>query len=117
MSSVLESAANLENEIRNSEEFSHLKSSYEAVMNDKKAKKMFEDFRDTQMELQEKQMQGLEITEEEVEKARKVVEVVQQHEDISKLMEAEQTVNTLINDVSRIVTKPLEELYGNPLSE
>ena len=73
---------------------------------------MFEDFRDTQMNLQEKQMQGLDITEEELEKARAVVEAVQEHQDISKLMEEEQRLNLAINDISRIITKPLEELYG-----
>lgn len=112
MSTIQDSASTLEQAIRNSEEFQGLKAAYEAVMNDEIAKKMFDDFRNTQMELQQKQMQGLEISEEEVEQARKVVETVQQHEQISNLMEQEQNVNTLINDISRTITKPLEELYG-----
>lgn len=114
MSNIYDSAYALEKAITESEEFKTLKSSFEAVMDDESAKKMFEDFRDTQMELQEKQMQGLDITEEEIEKARAVVELVQEHEEISKLMEAEQRLNVVINDVSRIITTQLEELYGNP---
>ena len=86
-------------------------------MNDPSAKQMFDSFRETQMTLQEKQMQGQEITEEEVEKARQVVEVVQQHEAISNLMEEEQRLNLVINDISRIITKPLEELYGTEGNE
>ncbi|GEN56858.1 UPF0342 protein [Halolactibacillus alkaliphilus] len=112
MSNVQQSAEQLAEAIRQSEEFSTLKEAYEAVMNDDIAKKMFDDFRNTQIELQQKQMQGLEITEEEVEKARKVVETVQQHEAISKLMEEEQKVNEFINSISRTITKPLEELYN-----
>lgn len=112
MSNVQQSAEQLAEAIRQSEEFSTLKAAYEAVMNDDIAKKMFDDFRNTQIELQQKQMQGLEITEEEVEKARKVVETVQQHEAISKLMEEEQKVNEFINSISRTITKPLEELYN-----
>lgn len=114
MPNIYDSAYELEKSIRDSEEFKNLKEAYEAVMNDPTAKQMFDNFRDTQMELQEKQMQGLEISEEEVEQARKVVELVQQHQDISKLMEEEQRLNLVINDVSRIITKPLEELYGVP---
>ncbi|GAQ19787.1 hypothetical protein OPHB3_3771 [Oceanobacillus picturae] len=114
MPNIYDSAYDLEKAIRESEEFKSLKLAYDAVMNDATAKQMFDNFRDTQMALQEKQMQGQEITEEEVEKARHVVELVQQHEDISKLMEEEQRLNTVINDVSRIITKPLEELYGAP---
>ena len=112
MANIQDSAQQLENAIRNSDEFQGLKQAYETVMADEVAKKMFEDFRNTQIELQEKQMQGQEITEEEIEKARKVVETVQQHEQISKLMEQEQNLNVLINDISKTITKPLEELYG-----
>lgn len=114
MANIYDSAYDLEKAIRNSEEFSSLKEAYDNVMNDESSRKMFDDFRTTQMELQEKQMQGQEITEEEVEKAKGVVELVQQHSEISKLMEQEQRLNVLINDISRIITKPLEELYGVP---
>ncbi|WP_164669587.1 YlbF family regulator [Virgibacillus doumboii] len=114
MPNIYDSAYDLEKAIRESDEFKGLKEAYDAVMADESAKQMFDNFRNTQMELQEKQMQGQEISEEEVEQARKVVELVQQHEDISKLMEQEQRLNQVINDVSRIITKPLEELYGTP---
>ncbi len=110
---MYDSAYDLEKAIRESDEFQDLKNAYDAVMNDESARQMFNNFRDTQMALQEKQMQGQEISEEEVEKARQVVELVQQHQDISKLMETEQRLNVAINDISRIITKPLEELYGN----
>lgn len=110
---MYDSAYDLEKAIRDSEEFKGLKDAFEAVMGDPTAKKTFEDFRDTQMELQQKQMQGQEITEEEIDNARKVVELVQQHEAISQLMEHEQRLNTVINEISQIITKPLEELYGS----
>ncbi|MBP1968966.1 cell fate (sporulation/competence/biofilm development) regulator YlbF (YheA/YmcA/DUF963 family) [Virgibacillus natechei] len=114
MPNIYDSAYELEKAIRESEEFKDLKTAYDAVMADESAKQMFDNFRETQMTLQEKQMQGQEITEEEVQKAQQVVELVQQHGDISKLMEQEQRLNTVINDVSRIITTPLEELYGSP---
>jgi cell fate (sporulation/competence/biofilm development) regulator YlbF (YheA/YmcA/DUF963 family) len=112
MANIYDSAYDLEKAIRESTEFQNLKVAYEAVMNDPSAKSMFENFRDTQMALQEKQMQGEDITEEEVEKARQVVELVQQHDQISKLMEEEQRLNLVINEISGIITKPLEELYS-----
>jgi cell fate (sporulation/competence/biofilm development) regulator YlbF (YheA/YmcA/DUF963 family) len=112
MPNIYDSAYDLEKAIRESDEFDNLKSAFDAVMNDPEAKQMFDHFRNIQMGLQEKQMQGEDISEEEVEQARQVVELVQQHENISKLMEEEQRLNMVINDVSRIITKPLEELYG-----
>ncbi|GAA0471107.1 YlbF family regulator [Alkalibacillus silvisoli] len=112
MANIYDLAYDLEKGLRESEEFQALKNAYETVMNDPSTKQMFDNFRDTQLNLQQKQMQGEEITEEEVNKAKQVVELVQQNEDISKLMEEEQRLNTVIGDVSKIITKPLEDLYG-----
>lgn len=112
MSNIYDNAYSLEKAIRESEEFKSLKEAYEAVMGDPESKEMFENFRDTQLNLQEKQMQGLDISEEEVEKARDVVELVQGNPTISKLMEEEQRLNVIIGEISTIITKPLEEVYG-----
>ena len=115
MSSMYDNAHALEKAIRESQEFKELKEAFEAVMNDQSAREMFESFRDSQLNLQEKQLEGEEITEEEVEKARRIVDLVQEHKDISKLMDKEHRLNLVINDISRIITKPLEELYGESL--
>ncbi|MRG86907.1 YlbF family regulator [Salinibacillus xinjiangensis] len=112
MANLHDVAHELEKNLRESEEYQGLKEAYEAVMADDASKKMFDNFRETQIQLQQKQMQGEDISEEEVEKARKTVELVQQNEKISKLMEKEQHLNNVINDISRIITKPLEELYA-----
>lgn len=112
LANLYDSAYDLEKAIRESVEFNELKTAFQAVMNNPTSRKMFEDFRNTQMELQQKQMQGLNITEQEVENARKIVELVQQHEGIANLMEKEQRLNVVINELSQIITKPLEELYG-----
>ncbi|MGM8214754.1 YlbF family regulator [Bacillaceae bacterium W0354] len=112
MSNIYDLAYDLEKGLRESDEFKELKTAYENVMNNPSTKKMFDDFRETQLNLQQKQMQGEEITEEEVAQAKRVVDLVQQQEDIAKLMNEEQRLNTLISDISRIITKPIEELYG-----
>ncbi|GGH73308.1 UPF0342 protein YheA [Compostibacillus humi] len=114
MTNIQESAAQLEQAIRESEEFQNLKQAYELVMTNADAKAMFENFRRIQFELQEKQMQGLDITEEEVTRAREIVEQVQKHENITRLMEEEQRVNGVIQLISQVIMRPLDELYGNP---
>jgi cell fate (sporulation/competence/biofilm development) regulator YlbF (YheA/YmcA/DUF963 family) len=58
-------------------------------------------------------MSGQEILPEEVEQAQKSVALVQQHPTISKLMEAEQRMSMLIQELNKVVLKPLEELYGS----
>ncbi|WP_108671931.1 YlbF family regulator [Peribacillus acanthi] len=105
-------AYEMERAIRQSKEFTELKALYDQVNADASASKMFENFRNIQMNLQQKQMMGQEITPEEIEQAQKLVALVQQHPAISKLMESEQRMSMLIAEMNKIIMKPLEELYG-----
>lgn len=107
-----EAAQSLEKAIRNSTEYAQLQKMYSDVYADDIARKMFEDFRNIQLEIQQKQMLGEDITEEEVMRAQEAVLRVQQHEKISMLMEAEQKMSIVINELNQIIMKPLEELYS-----
>src|SRR5699024_12143907 len=104
------------NAIRECKKIKEIKTAFDTVMDKTESKEMFDKFRNIQLEIQEKQIQGLDITEEEVAEVQEIVGLVQQHEDISRLMEAEQVLNDVINEVSRSITTPLEELHGNPLT-
>jgi cell fate (sporulation/competence/biofilm development) regulator YlbF (YheA/YmcA/DUF963 family) len=110
---LYDQANELERALRQSDEFQQLKNMYDEVNSDESASKMFENFRNIQMQLQQKQMSGEEITQEEVEQAQKAAQLVQQHDKISKLMEAEQRMSMVITDLNKVIMKPLEELYGS----
>lgn len=117
MSNLYDVAYDLEKAVRNSEEYQTLQKAFVEVNEDEIAKKMFDNFREIQITLQQKQMSGQEITEEEATQAQQQVEIVQQHEGISRLMEAEQRMSMMITEMNKIITKPLEDLYGQPETE
>ncbi|MFY4774217.1 YlbF family regulator [Metabacillus sp. RGM 3146] len=108
-----DAAYEMERGIRDSQEYTNLKRLYDEVNADETAKKMFDNFRDIQLNLQQKQMQGQEISQQEVDQAQKSVALVQQHPTISRLMESEQRMSMLIAEMNKIIMKPLEELYGS----
>ncbi|MBU9720738.1 MULTISPECIES: YlbF family regulator [Bacillaceae] len=112
MANPYDKAQDLAKAVKESDEFTALKNLHDQVNNDEVAKRMLDNFRNVQLELQQKQMQGEQITEEEIQQAQKQFELVQQHEAISKLMEAEQRMSQLITDLNKAITEPLEELYG-----
>ena len=64
------------------------------------------------IELQQKQYSGQEITEEDIQKAQELGQKVSENEYIKALMEAEQRLNTIMQDINRIITNPLQELYN-----
>lgn len=111
---IYDSAYEMEKAIRSSDEYTNLKRLYDEVNADSSAKGMFDSFRNIQMQLQQKQMMGEEISQEEVEQAQKTVALVQQHEKISQLMQAEQQMSVVITEINKVIMKPLEELYGAP---
>ncbi|WP_428909399.1 YlbF family regulator [Niallia sp. Krafla_26] len=110
---VNESAVALGNAIQNTTEFQDLKKLYSEVQADDATKGLFERFRNMQLDMQQKQMAGQEITQEEIGAAQIIVSDVQQNELISKLMQAEEKLNNVILQINQIVLKPLEDLYSS----
>ncbi|HJV15877.1 MAG TPA: YlbF family regulator [Bacillales bacterium] len=109
---LFDAANELEKAIRESDEYKQLKHMYDVVNADGAAKQMFDHFRQVQMNLQQKQMMGQDISQEEVEQAQQTVAIVQQNEKISALMHAEQQMGMIIGKLNQVIMKPLEELYG-----
>ncbi|WP_342430165.1 YlbF family regulator [Neobacillus sp. FSL H8-0543] len=109
---VHDAAYALEKAIRQSDEYTQLQQMYNVVNADPAAKNMFDNFRQIQMNLQQKQMMGQDISEEEVQQAQSTVALVQQNEKIAGLMQAEQRMSQAIGELNQIIMKPLEDLYG-----
>ncbi|GAK10301.1 MULTISPECIES: YlbF family regulator [Geomicrobium] len=114
MSNLQDTAQQLANAIAESDEFKELERLHKEVESDEVASRMLTNFREIQLTLQEKQMQGEQPSEEEIMQAQKQFELVQQHETISKLMEQEQKMSQVIGEVNQLITQPLERLYGAP---
>ena len=110
---LYDTAYGLETAIRQSDEYRHLQETYTEVNKDPQAKQMFDQFRQMQMNLQQKQMMGQNISEQEVQQAQSTVALVQQNQKIARLMEAEQRMSMVIGELNKIIMKPLEDLYGN----
>jgi cell fate (sporulation/competence/biofilm development) regulator YlbF (YheA/YmcA/DUF963 family) len=106
-------AYDLEKVFRKSDEYTRLKRLSTAVNADPATKQLFTNFNNLQIELQQKQMTGQNIMQQEIEAFQKTAVVVQQNEKIVKLIEAEQRVNMLIMELTKIITKPIEEIYGS----
>lgn len=114
MSNVLYNQAHqLEKALRSSDEFASLESLYNQVENDVEAKKVFDSFRNVQLKLQEKQMAGQDISQEELMEAQSIAGEVQQNSLVAQLMDAEQKMSLVIQELNKIIIKPLDELYSS----
>lgn len=111
MVNVYDQANALETALRESDEFQNMKALYGKVNEDAESKKLFDEFRELQMTLQQKQMQGEELLEEDIQKAQNSAQEIENDENIRDLMLAEQKMSDLIQDLNRVIMKPIEELY------
>ncbi|QIL45715.1 YlbF family regulator [Vagococcus coleopterorum] len=109
---IYDSANQIEREIRQLPEFLALQEAFEAVKADQPSYDLFKKFQTLQMELQQKQMQGLEFSEEDAKEAQELAEKVQESELINAMMTKEQGFSMIVNDLNRIIMKPIQELYS-----
>src|SRR5699024_12318219 len=100
----------LESALRQSEEFQNMKEFYGKVNENPESKALFDEFREIQMNLQQKQMQGEEIQEEEVQKAQKSAEDIEKDEKIKSKKEADQKKSNLIHDHNIVIMNLIEDI-------
>lgn len=101
----------LEATFRKTAEFEALQEAVAVVKADDDALKLFQNFRKVQMDLQQKQMAGEELLEDELVYAQKTAQLAQQNEKILAMLEAEMKLSSVIEEVNRILVKPVQALY------
>ncbi|MFJ7952231.1 YlbF family regulator [Lysinibacillus sp. NPDC096418] len=101
----------LEATFRKTVEFEALQEAVAVVKADEDALKLFQNFRKVQMDLQQRQMAGEELLEDELVYAQKTAQLAQQNEKILVMLEAEMKLSSVIEEVNRILVKPVQALY------
>lgn len=111
MINIYDDLNKLESTFRQTEQFNTLKTAIEEVKKDEAAVALFAKFRELQMTLQEKQMKGEEIGEDELQYAQKTAQLAQQNQVISKMLMAEMALSELVQEINRVLTKPIQAMY------
>lgn len=111
MTNVYDSANQVEKDLRETDAYIALKEAYKVVNEDSEAGELFKKFQNIQMSFQEKQMTGQDISDEEIQAAQELTTVVSANEKINALMNCEQQMSVIVNDLNKIIMKPIQELY------
>lgn len=111
MINIYEDINKLQVTFRKTKEYEALKETVDAVRSDEEAKALFTNFRDIQIKLQQKQVAGEEIQEDELVYVQKAAQLAQQNVKILAMLEAEMALSTVIEEVNRILVQPIQSLY------
>lgn len=111
MADIMNQAEQMRVDLEESDEFLGLKTAYAAVEAEEKVAQIFHEFQNFQLDMQKKQMNGEEITEENMQRAHNLADQVSKEQLIRDLMDREKDVNNLLNKINDEITKPIRELY------
>ncbi len=108
---LMNTATQLQGEVKKSTQFTDLQAAFDVIKADPTTYKLFTDFQQLQLQLQQQQMQGQEPKDADIERAQKMAVAVKQSTAIENLMTKEKAVNELLNEINRVVTQPIVDLY------
>jgi cell fate (sporulation/competence/biofilm development) regulator YlbF (YheA/YmcA/DUF963 family) len=100
--------------LRESEEFRTLAEKKKQVDADPQAKKILDDFRRRQWELETRRLMGEEITEDDRQAMQKLQDAIQLHQTLREYLEVEYRFSVLYSDIHRILGDAVREVVNAP---
>lgn len=106
-----DTANQLAEELKQSNEFLALQKAFADIKNDDFAYASFKKFQEKQQQLQQTQMNGQEITDDDIKEMQTMTEQLTKFDSINALMEKERAMSTIMDDLNRIIAKPIADIY------
>ncbi|QOR35666.1 YlbF family regulator [Clostridium sp. 'deep sea'] len=100
---IYDKAYELADAIKDSGEWKEIQAAKAVLQNDKNAEKMYIEFRTKQMQLQQMQMAGQQISDEDKSTLQKQFEIILMNNDVKKLIDAENKFGVILEDVQKIL--------------
>lgn len=108
---IYDTANQIERDLRGTQEFKALEEAYAELKKDDETFKLFRQFQNLQMQLQQKQYSGQQPTDDEIKEIQGVADKVRDVKSIQNLMEKERGIDELLSGINNVITKPIQELY------
>lgn len=109
---IYDTANQLERDVRELAEFKALEQAYNELKAQEESFQLFKDFQNLQVSLQQKQMQGEDFTEDDAKQMQEIAEKIQNDDAITNMLQKEQALSIIMNDITAIMMKPVQDLYG-----
>ncbi|KRN29758.1 hypothetical protein IV38_GL000646 [Lactobacillus selangorensis] len=108
---IFDTARKLQTELAASPEFMALQTAFANMKKDDVAYSLFKQFQDVQVELQQKQIKGEDLTDDEIDKAQALAQKVGNIQVIKDLMAKEREMSKFVDEMNKIISKPITDLY------
>lgn len=112
---IYDKAHELAQAMKDSQEVQEITAAVKLIDADPDSKRMLDEFRNRQNELQQRMMSGDMPSPEEMENMEKQFEVLSLNLNIRRLFDAERRLSVIIQDVNKIISDSLQHLYGSQM--
>ncbi|SNX55330.1 YlbF family regulator [Thermoanaerobacterium sp. RBIITD] len=100
---VYDKAYELKRAIEELPEYIAFKEAYKKVNSNEQNKKMLEDFRKKQLEIQSKELTGEKVSKEDEEKLKKLYEILRLNPELNSYLTAEYSFSRIMDDITKII--------------
>lgn len=114
---IYDTANELERQMRETQEYKDLKEAFAKLEADEKAFNLFKKFQQSQMTAQHKQMSGQDLSDDEIKEVQDLAKQVGQEKAVIELMEVERRVDSMMQELNKTITKPIQEIYKDVMPE
>lgn len=108
---IYDSVNQVASDLPKTQEFMGVQNAFAALKNDAVAFDLYEQFTGLQSKLQNAQVAGQQPAEEDMKQLQELAQKMGNMEAITNLMQAEQSLNQLLNDINSIILKPINDIY------
>lgn len=111
---LYDKAHDLARGIRESQEFKQMSDRKQQVEADANAKKMLDDFRRRQWELETRRIMGESISDEDMMQLQRLHESIQLHAVVREYLEAEYRFGIIYSDIQKILADAVKDVVSQP---
>ncbi len=108
---IYDNANEMADALRQLPQFTALQAAFGKMKADPIAYGMYQQMQQIQGELQQKQMSGQEVTDEDVQQLRDLGDKLMKVDMMKDLMDREREMNSVMDEINGIVTTPITDLY------
>lgn len=111
MTNIYDKANELERALRQNENFKAVESSFKKLEQNPESKKLYKEFVTKQAEFMQLFQSGKQPEENAMKEMNELQEKLMADENVSSLLQGQQRLQVTLEDINKIIYKPLEELF------
>ncbi|MCH4058292.1 MULTISPECIES: YlbF family regulator [Lapidilactobacillus] len=108
---VYDNANEMAAALRQTDQYNALKGAFTKMKADPIAYGLFQQMQKLQGELEQKQMAGTQIGDDDIQSMRDLSDKLMKIDVMTELMNSERAMNQLMDEMNQIVSKPITDLY------